>query len=87
MEPKGSLLCSREIDTGPYLQPDQASLYHFSDIKFIIIFTPTYVFLMASFLPAFSPKPCMQSADSVRTKCPTHLVLLDLIILVIFDEE
>jgi hypothetical protein len=28
MEPEGSLPCSQEPFTGPYLEPDQSNLYH-----------------------------------------------------------
>jgi hypothetical protein len=28
MEPKGSLLCSQQLSTGPYPQPDRSSPYH-----------------------------------------------------------
>jgi hypothetical protein len=44
MEPEVSLLCSQELSTGPYPQPDQSSPYYhilFFKIHFYIILPPT----------------------------------------------
>jgi hypothetical protein len=67
MQHEGSLPCSQEPSTGPYLKPDQIHTIplYLSKIHFSIIHPPTSwsVFLVVSFLLAFPQISYMHSSS------------------------
>jgi hypothetical protein len=87
MEPEGLLPYSEEPSIRPCPEPDQPSLYR----PILSLYDTTayvLVFLVAPFLLVFFTHMLQAFLSSpVRATCPTHLILLDLIILIIFDED
>jgi hypothetical protein len=86
-EPKGSSPFSQEPTTGRILT--LVNLLHTLPANLLKIhFDPTYasVFQVVSFLPAFPPKLCTLLSSPMCATCPTHLILLDLICLMIGDK-
>jgi hypothetical protein len=88
MEHEGSLQCSQEPSTSPYIEPDQSNPYHpiLSLVRSILHYSPTYVLdiLLGSFLLAFPPGiPLLP----IRSTWSAHPILLDLIILIILGKE
>jgi hypothetical protein len=90
MEPEGSSPCSQELSTALYPEPQGSSLYHLLSLWHILILSthqrsclPSGLFLSCfptNILHAFIFSP-------IRDSFPSHLILLDLIILIIFGEE
>jgi hypothetical protein len=85
MEPEGSLPSSRELSACTYPEPDQSSLHH----QILMLSIHLRLDLPSDLFPSgfltnnlytlfFSP---------IRSTCPTHLILLYFIILIILDEE
>jgi hypothetical protein len=92
MEPEGSLPCSQEPSTGLYPQLDQCSPYHpiLSLFKIHLnIILPLRLFLLSYLLPSGFPTKILYVSvfSHMRAACPSHLTLLDLIILIILGEE
>jgi hypothetical protein len=91
MEPEGSLPCSQGRSTGPSVS--QINLVHttasyLSKIHLNIITHLRLGFLRGLFYSGFSTKiQCSFLFASMRSTCPAHLILLDLIILVIFTKN
>jgi len=90
MEPKGSLLCSQEPVTGPYLQQDESSPHPY------IVF-PTSILILSSHLHPYLSSGLFPSVfltkivyafliSPIHATCPTHAILLDLIAVIIFGE-
>ena len=91
MEPRGSLSCSQAPTNCPY--PEQDESCQCPPILFLknafLLFPHLYLGLPSvPFLSGVSTKPCMHFFFSfILTKCPTHLILLDLITKIIFSED
>jgi hypothetical protein len=86
MRPNGSLPCSQEPATLFYPEPNESSPH--SPIVFKISLNITLPSISRAFnwgLPTQTPYTLL--CYSIRAICPTHLILLGLIILTIFGEE
>jgi hypothetical protein len=69
------------------INPVHTTPFYLSNIHFNINHQPTFV-LVVSFLLAFPPISYMQSSfPTIHATCPTHLILLDFIILIILGKE
>jgi hypothetical protein len=90
MEPGGSLPYSQEPATCPYTEPAQSSPSpsHFLKIHFNIILpsTPGSPKWSPSLRSPHQNRVCT-SLSPIRATCPAHLILLDLITRIIFDDE
>jgi hypothetical protein len=80
----GSSACFNSVTLG-YTYGDGNNYDFISRKKY----PPTYVsiFPVLSFRLAFPPVSYMHSSSPIRATCPTHLILLDLIILIIPGEQ
>jgi hypothetical protein len=89
MELESSLPCLKELSTGPYLESDESiqnyPILFLSDSFLYYPPTHVYVFILVTFLLAFTPKSHMYSPMSAT--CSSDFILFDLIILIIFSEE
>jgi hypothetical protein len=77
----------RSVDSCPFVALKEVPLKNFPAFygtrRFITVFLPA-----ASLLLAFPPISYMHSSSPpIRATCPTHLLLLDVIILIILGEE
>jgi hypothetical protein len=93
MEPEGSSSCSQEPSNGPYPEPDRSSPYHpilsyLSKIYFNIVH-PLIFGLPSGLFPSDFPTNILYAffVSPFRATCAAHLILLDLIILIMFDDE
>jgi hypothetical protein len=92
MEPESSLPRSQEPSTGPisWARSIQSiPSHHISRRSILILFTHLRLSLPSGrFLLAFPPISYMHSAaPPIHSTCPTHLTLLDFIILILLGEE
>jgi hypothetical protein len=92
MELEGSLPCSQQSATGSYPEPDQSSPYYpsLSKIHFNTrISSHIHLGLPSGGIPSASPTKILYAflSNHMRAKCPAHLILLDLFILIIPGEE
>jgi hypothetical protein len=91
MEPEGSLPHSQELSTFLYPEQDQFSPHHtiLSLQHPYTCYPPTHdlVFLVSLSLCLFYSKVYTALIFRIRTTCPAHLILLDLVILVILGED
>jgi hypothetical protein len=91
MGPEGLLPSSQELSTGPYPERDQSSPHypHPTSLRSVLILSSHLrLGLPSALLPRLSNQNriCFPLLP-LRGTCPTHLILLDLIILIILDEE
>jgi hypothetical protein len=88
MEPESSLPCSQEPSTGSYPEPHQSIPSHSISLRSILILsTQIHLGLPSGLFPlAFSPISYMHSSHT-RARCPTNLILLDLLILILLGEK
>jgi hypothetical protein len=87
MEPEGILPYSQEPSISPCPESDQSSPYR-PTLSLHDATAYVLVFLVASFLLVFLTHILQAFLSSpVRATCPTHLILLDVIILIIFDKD
>ena len=91
MEPEGSLPHSQEPATCPCPEPDQStSLPHPTSWRYILILSSHLRLALPSalFPSGFRIKTLYELFLSpIRNTCPNHLILLDLITLIMFDED
>jgi hypothetical protein len=91
MEPEDSLPYSQEPSTGLHSEPDRSSPYYpvLSLLRSILLLS-THLrlgFLSGLFPSGFPTNILYAFLFSSRATCRTHLILLDLIILIMFGEE
>jgi hypothetical protein len=93
MEPKGSLPFLQEPSIGRYPEPDQSSLYHpvlpLSLISISILSTHLWLGLPSGLFPSGVPNNILHAFLLIpfHATCPSNLVLLDFVILIIPGEE
>jgi hypothetical protein len=90
MEPEGSIPNSQELSTCPYPEPDKSTSPHPTSPRYILILsTHLLLGLPSDLFPSGFPTNNLHAFlfYPVRAICLTHIILLDLIILIILDEE
>jgi len=82
MEPKGSLLCSQDLATGPYSEASKFSPHFHTILLRYIAILSSHLRLgsLSCLLPqGFQTKIMYPFLISpIRATCPAHLILLDL---------
>jgi hypothetical protein len=91
MEPESSLPCSQESSTGLYPESDRSTPYHpILSLRYILIlYTHLRLGLPSGLFPSGFPTNILFAflVFSIRATCPAHLIFLDLIILIMFEED
>jgi hypothetical protein len=90
MEPEGSIPCSQEPSTGPYSEPYQTNSHHPIFLRSIsILSTHLHLGLPSGLFPSGFPTNILYAVvfSLIRATCQTHLILLDLSILIMLGEE
>jgi len=91
MDPEGSVLHSQALTTGPCHGPDKSSEHlhnHISWRSILMLYTHLYLGLPSGLFPSgFLTILYAFLVSPMCTTCPTHLILLDLITLIISGEE
>jgi hypothetical protein len=87
MEPEGSLSCSQEPDQSrPYHPPP--SLFLYEPGLLVTLFSHLRLGLSSRLFPPGLPTKTLSDLFSpMRPTYPTHLILLDMVILIILGEE
>jgi hypothetical protein len=85
MEPKGSLSSSQELSTCTYPEPDQSSPTH----PVLSLTTHLWLHFPGGFFPSGFPTSNLYIFlfSPIHATCPTHLITLNLIILIILHKE
>jgi hypothetical protein len=89
VEPAGSLLCTQDLSTGSYPEPDQSGS-HQPILSKIILILSTYIHpgLPSGLFPSGFPNNLLYAfIILIRAICPAHIMVLDLRILNILGEE
>jgi hypothetical protein len=78
MESEGSLICSQDLATSPYTEPDESSLRPHMLVFLEDLFSIyVYIFIVVPFLQMFPLKFCVQFYHMRTMPCPYHPLSFD----------